>query len=296
MIMNRKPKFITTHNPELTHLNQFNIELISQSTLNSSDFDQNQSNNYFFDLLDLVKQRTQIFKGSKWCFPRFESQYSLNMLPAILVERKNIELNNYITLQNTTDGYQGEYSIPMVTDLSRINDYINAFWFDYTQTYRDLDSLGSFDSLEFAFSEYYNTQQHFISNSDLEIIMKSMVENHLKSNSIFKFVSLYDSDFLARPAINEYENFYEETYQVYPHRQICAWKCIIKGNFSNTDIPQAAKVDNFLDGYTLVSTLDDHEYFSSYNPDHIYKANLVEIRLQELGVLPYFEIIETDSK
>ncbi len=295
--MSKKPKFINTQNPELTHLNEFNIRLYCQSTINRSNFDQNQSNNYFFDLLDLVKRRTLALKNSKWYFSRFESENSLKKLPPIFIERDNISVNNYISHFNLKDGYEEEYQIPIVSDYNnRANEKINFLYFDYSQCFMHPNVLNNYENINFSFSENYNVMEHFISNSDLEIIMKSMVENHLNSNSIFKFVSLYDSDFLARPALNEYENFYEETYQVYPHRLVFAWKCIIKGNFSNTDIPQAAKVDNFLDGYTLVSTLDDHEYFSSYNPDHIYKANLVEIRLQELGVLPYFEIIETDSK
>lgn len=288
-----KPKFISQPIvDEFSPFHKFYIELSTDHQLTHKSFHPKYFNDYFINFLELLSKKSPIFESSKWFF--LDSIDGNKKDNPIFAVKDSDQANSFLYKYNKSNDINSYgYSIPMVMDYSLINaDQCKQYYFTYDHYFTDTSHLGLYDSLMFCFVEEYNSQHQNMKIDTLEAIMKCMVENLVKYKFNFKFVNLFDSDFNRRESPDENENFYTETYQVYPHRLVCAWKCIVKGDFNQQDIPQAAKVDNFMKGYTLVSTLPDGEYFSSYNSDHIYKANLVEIRLKELGLLPYHELLD----
>lgn len=96
---------------------------------------------------------------------------------------------------------------------------------------------------------------------------------------------LHDGDFIIRSAPeNASENYYEDSYQVFPHRFGATWMTVIDKQLTSEQVPEAAKVVPLEKGRTLLMSVSDN-YFDSYNPEHVLKANLLELRLQHLGVL-----------
>lgn len=85
------------------------------------------------------------------------------------------------------------------------------------------------------------------------------------------------------------ENGYDEVYKkVFPDRISCGWMLFIPAIILPDLIPEAVKVipvlkDNKQIGTIVVST---EEIFDGNNKDHIGKANDIEIKLLDLGLLP----------
>lgn len=290
--MKDKIKFISQPNLEYFPLHSFYISTFSESNTQKNKFDHKVVNNYYLDLLELLKQKTIALKDTKWYVSNFDENLIEKSSPAIFIERNNMDMENFFIKYNVKHDIKNGYSLPITADFNKLEDSIYQYFFSLDNYFSDKNILNFYDCLIFKFFEEYGSKTKNFSTSDLEIIMKCMIEINVKYKRDFKMMSLADNAFTSRVSTIEADDtYYDQTYQVYPHRLVCAWKCVIKGDFTRQDIPQAAKVDNFMRGYTLVSTLADDEYFSSYNSDHVFKANLLEIRLQELGVLPYFEIV-----
>lgn len=293
--MSDTPKYITEPNLEYFPNHNFYIGLSSQSFIPKNKFDYKVINNYYLDLLDLLKQETVTLKDSRWYIWKYDNNQIASESPPIFLEKNSEQMERLIISYNVKNEIKNGYSIPLTADFNQKDDESNQYFFSLNRYFSDENILNLYDNLIFRFEEEYNSKNRNFSSSELETIMKCMVKVNDKYKFDFKILSLADNAFISRSPIDEDdESYYEDTYQVYPHRLVCAWKCVIKGDFTKQDIPQAAKVDNFMRGYTLVSTLADDEYFSSYNSDHVFKANLLEIRLQELGVLPYFEIVSSN--
>ncbi|MDF7680266.1 Imm52 family immunity protein [Enterobacteriaceae bacterium ESL0689] len=91
------------------------------------------------------------------------------------------------------------------------------------------------------------------------------------------------------PEIIPKENGYDEVYKkVFPDRISCGWMLFIPAIISPDLIPCAARVvpvlkDSKKTGTIVVST---EEIFDGNNKEHIGKANDIEIRLLDLGLLP----------
>ncbi|CZY82071.1 TPA: Imm52 family immunity protein [Enterobacter cloacae] len=85
------------------------------------------------------------------------------------------------------------------------------------------------------------------------------------------------------------ENGYDEVYKkVFPDRISCGWMLFIPAIVLPDLIPEAARVipvlkDNKQIGTIVVST---EEIFDGNNKEHIGKANDIEIKLLDLGLLP----------
>jgi len=62
---------------------------------------------------------------------------------------------------------------------------------------------------------------------------------------------------------------------------------MVNALLSPSDVPEAEDVITLANGKSLVVTTK--EPFSSYNLEHVERARAVEIRLNELGLLPSFE-------
>ena len=90
---------------------------------------------------------------------------------------------------------------------------------------------------------------------------------------------------------NSPEDYYEGDYSVFPHRFGVTWMTVLDKQLSAKQVPEAAKVVALEKGRTLVMSVAD-DYFSSYNPDHVLKANLLELRLHHLGVLRPLDAVE----
>lgn len=85
------------------------------------------------------------------------------------------------------------------------------------------------------------------------------------------------------------EKGYDEVYKkVFPDRISCGWMLFIPAIILPDLIPEAARVipvlkDNKQIGTIVVST---EEIFDGNNKEHIGKANDIEIKLLDLGLLP----------
>ncbi|MDR0236527.1 hypothetical protein [Acinetobacter sp.] len=288
-MMETKPKFISQPIVDfISPFHKYYIQLFTDHNLTKREFKPNNLQDYFIDFLELLAKKSDYFSSSEWYL------YSSRENIPIFLEKNNDVLNSFLHKYHKKNDIDYGFSIPMTMDYSIRNlEEVKQYILKYDHYFSDDNFLNYYDNLSFCYVEEYQSIQRHMSIETIEIIMKSMTENCRKHKFNFQFVSLFDNDFSNRQSPNESENYYKDTYQVYPHRLQCVWKCVVKGNFTKRDIPQASKVENFMRGYTLISTLDDHEYFSSYNSEHIYKANLLEIKLNELGVLPYRTIIKT---
>ena len=103
---------------------------------------------------------------------------------------------------------------------------------------------------------------------------------------------LCDAGFVGRSVPeNALEDYYEDSYQVFPHRFGTTWMTVLDKPLTAEQVPEAAKVVPMEKGRTLVMSVAD-DYFNSYNPEHVLKANLLELRLQYLGVLRPSDAVE----
>ncbi|WP_416260541.1 Imm52 family immunity protein [Gibbsiella quercinecans] len=88
-------------------------------------------------------------------------------------------------------------------------------------------------------------------------------------------------------AINGSE--YQEVYkQVFPDRITCGWMLYIPHVVLSELIPEAARIVPVMDGQKQKGTIvvSTEEIFDGNNKEHIGKANDIEIKLLDLGLLP----------
>lgn len=82
---------------------------------------------------------------------------------------------------------------------------------------------------------------------------------------------------------------YDEVYKkVFPDRVSCGWMLFIPSILLPTLIPEAAKVVPVIKGEKQIGTIviSTEEVFDGNNKEHIARANDIEIRLLDLGLLP----------
>ncbi|WP_083340804.1 Imm52 family immunity protein [Chromobacterium amazonense] len=75
-----------------------------------------------------------------------------------------------------------------------------------------------------------------------------------------------------------------DSYQVFEHRYAGGWMILVNKPIRSSDVPEAEDVISLENGKSLIVTTKEH--FSSYNLEHVEKARAVEVRLNELGLLP----------
>lgn len=158
--------------------------------------------------------------------------------------------------------------------------------------YFEADTILEKDRLELVFKvpHKFNYLKHWELGFSLEELEQIIVI----ANQHYDIVhaSLRDLDFTKRFVPEDAtEDYYEDYYNVFFHRFECVWMTVLDKKISADQLPQAAKVIPLEKGRTLVMSIAD-DYFSSYNPEHVLKANLLEIRLHELGLLRPFNALE----
>lgn len=85
------------------------------------------------------------------------------------------------------------------------------------------------------------------------------------------------------------ENGYDEVYKkVFPDRISCGWMLYIPAVIMPELIPEAARIIPVMDGEKQNGTIvvSTEEIFDGNNKEHIGKANDIEIKLLDLGLLP----------
>lgn len=85
------------------------------------------------------------------------------------------------------------------------------------------------------------------------------------------------------------ENGYDEVYKkVFPDRISCGWMLFIPSILLRELIPQAARVVPIMKDEKQIGTIviSTEEVFDGNNKDHIARANDIEIKLLDLGLLP----------
>lgn len=85
------------------------------------------------------------------------------------------------------------------------------------------------------------------------------------------------------------KNGYDEVYKkVFPDRISCGWMLYIPHVLLPELIPEAARVVPVMDGEKQKGTIivSTEEIFDGNNKEHIGKANVIEIKLLDLGLLP----------
>lgn len=85
------------------------------------------------------------------------------------------------------------------------------------------------------------------------------------------------------------KNGYDEVYKkVFPDRISCGWMLFIPAIILPNLIPGAARVVPVLKDSKQIGTIvvSTEEIFDGNNKEHIGKANDIEIRLLDLGLLP----------
>ncbi|EAX0032014.1 hypothetical protein TY39_05335 [Salmonella enterica] len=85
------------------------------------------------------------------------------------------------------------------------------------------------------------------------------------------------------------ENGYDEVYKkVFPDRISCGWMLFIPAIILPDLIPDAARIVPVLNGNKQIGTIvvSTEEIFDGNNKEHLGKANDIEIKLLDLGLLP----------
>ncbi|GMQ51942.1 hypothetical protein CYJ99_09870 [Neisseria perflava] len=82
-------------------------------------------------------------------------------------------------------------------------------------------------------------------------------------------------------------DYYEGSYAVFPHRGTCAWMIGLPHKIGQSDIPDTAEAID-IDGKNTLVVSNRDEWFTSFNAEHVQKANFLEIALWEKGLLPVF--------
>lgn len=90
-----------------------------------------------------------------------------------------------------------------------------------------------------------------------------------------------------RPSGSPGETYYGTDYRVFPHREFLGWVGFIRERVTPKDIPEADEVTPLVDGGTLIVSVADT--FDVHNPDHVKKAQCVEMRLVDLDALPVID-------
>lgn len=109
---------------------------------------------------------------------------------------------------------------------------------------------------------------------------------HLNDNCTYACV---ESGGYSFPDIIPNENGYDEVYkQVFPDRITCGWMLYVPHLILPELIPEAARVVPVMEGDKQKGTIvvSTEEIFDGNNKEHISKANDIEIKLLDLGLLP----------
>ena len=164
-------------------------------------------------------------------------------------------------------------------------------YFSYWHAY-DAENISGGDKLSLTFYVPYSFK--YSKDWKLAFSLEELEQIIVIANRHYDIThaNLRDSDFTLRSIPeNATEDYYEDYYNVFPHRFECVWMTVLDKKISADQVPQAAKVIPLEKGRTLVMSVAD-DYFSSYNPEHVLKANLLEIRLHELGLLRPFDAVK----
>ena len=162
---------------------------------------------------------------------------------------------------------------------------VRKFQFSYTHKLRLLDTDYAdekFDRLEIYFDLLRKEpdKKPYYSKQDLIELIR-LAYKHYPVDSI----TLADGNFDMRsPSSSDY---YEGSYAVFPHRRTCAWMIGLPHKIGQSDIPDTAEAIDINGKNTLVVSNRD-EWFTSFNAEHVQKANFLEIALWEKGLLPVF--------
>jgi hypothetical protein len=76
---------------------------------------------------------------------------------------------------------------------------------------------------------------------------------------------------------------YQEKHALFSGRRGVGWIAYARTRIEKRAIPEAAGMEYMNHGTAIITT---HEVFSSGNPLHVNKANQIEARLADLGILP----------
>ncbi|UTG70745.1 immunity 52 family protein [Neisseria subflava] len=162
---------------------------------------------------------------------------------------------------------------------------VRKFQFSYTHKLRLLDTDYAdekFDRLEIYFDLLRKEpdKKPYYSKQDLIELIR-LAYKHYPVDSI----TLADGNFDMRsPSSSDY---YEGSYAVFPHRGTCAWMIGLPHKIGQSDIPDTAEAID-IDGKNTLVVSNRDEWFTSFNAEHVQKANFLEIALWEKGLLPVF--------
>lgn len=94
-------------------------------------------------------------------------------------------------------------------------------------------------------------------------------------------------DFTSSPRPNgaRGDTYYGSDHRVFEHREFLGWMGFVRETVTPDDIAEADDVTPLAPGGTLIVSVADA--FDVHNPAHIQKAQRVEMRLADLGLLPF---------
>ena len=162
---------------------------------------------------------------------------------------------------------------------------VRKFQFSYTHKLRLLDTDYAdekFDRLGIYFDLLRKEldKKPYYSKQDLIELIR-LAYKHYPVDSI----TLADGNFDIRSPTSP--DYYEGSYAVFPHRGTCAWMIGLPHKIGQSDIPDTAEAID-IDGKNTLVVSNRDEWFTSFNAEHVQKANFLEIALWEKGLLPVF--------
>ncbi|WP_259281644.1 immunity 52 family protein [Atlantibacter hermannii] len=116
----------------------------------------------------------------------------------------------------------------------------------------------------------------------------NFIQHLLELNVYCTYLSI-ESGGYSFPEIQVKENGYSEIYKkVFPDRISCGWMLYVPHVLLPELIPEAARVIPVMDGKQQKGTIvvSTEEIFDGNNKEHVGKANDIEIKLLDLGLLP----------
>lgn len=102
------------------------------------------------------------------------------------------------------------------------------------------------------------------------------------------YLSVESERYSLSKIISKYNGYAEIYKKVFPDRISCGWMLFIPAIILPHLIPEAARVVPVMKGNRQTGTIvvSTDEIFDGNNIEHIRKANDIEIRLLDLGLLP----------
>ncbi|MBH1434041.1 immunity 52 family protein [Stenotrophomonas maltophilia] len=91
----------------------------------------------------------------------------------------------------------------------------------------------------------------------------------------FAFADVYDK-------VHGEFQYYKTSYATFPHRKCVGWMAYVRNKLSDQDLPIADAVVPAPNGSIVISV---NEAFDLANPDHIQRANEVEMEMNDMGLL-----------